>query len=80
MGHLFTYVKTWERGRVNDFDQRLHVYNAVRYKVIFPVDPNDRVIMELQCNYTALEENIYTMYIDCKIPTLNCTFYLDHVA
>ena len=43
------YVKTWERGRFNDFDQYeqlSHVYNAV----FFPMDPNDRIIMELQCS------------------------------
>ena len=33
VGHLFMYVKTYERGRVKlkDFEQRLCVYNAVRY-------------------------------------------------
>ena len=51
-GALFTYVKTCERDRVIDFEQRSRVYNAVRYNavrynaVFFPVD---RVIMELQC-------------------------------
>jgi len=35
VGHLFTYVKTCERGRVKDFEQRSHAYNAT--------------IMESQC-------------------------------
>ena len=45
-------MKTWERGRINDFDQFeqwSHVYNEVRYNAFFPVDPDDRVIIELQC-------------------------------
>ena len=50
MGHLFTYVKTCERGRVKDFEQRSRVYNAVRYNAFFPVDPDDRVTMESQCS------------------------------
>jgi len=29
-------MKTCERGRVKDFEQRLHVYNAVRYNAFFP--------------------------------------------
>ena len=31
VGHLFTYVKTCERDRVKDFEQRLRVNKAVRY-------------------------------------------------
>jgi len=50
VGHLFTYVKTWERGRVN------------HYNAFFPVDPDDRVIMESQC-------------IRCKIKSI-FIFYL----
>ena len=50
MGHLFTYVKTCERGRVKDFEQRSCVYNAVCYNAFFPVDPDDRVTMKSQCN------------------------------
>ena len=46
VGHLFTYVKTCERGKVKDFEQRLSVYNAVRYNGFFPVD---LFIMESQC-------------------------------
>ena len=40
------YVKTCERGRIKDFEQRLRVYNAVRYNAFFPVDADHRVIME----------------------------------
>ena len=50
MGHLFTYVKTCERDRVKDFEQRSRVYNVVCYKAFFPVDPDDRVTMESQCS------------------------------
>jgi len=39
VGHLFTYVKTCERGKVKDFEQRSSVYNAVRYNVFFPRGP-----------------------------------------
>ena len=39
----FVYVR--ERDRVKDFVY----YNAVRYNTFFPVDPDDPVIMELQC-------------------------------
>jgi len=35
MGHLFKYVKTYERGRVKDFEQQSRVYNAVCYNVDF---------------------------------------------
>ena len=42
---MFTYVKTCERGRVKVFEQQSRVY----YAVFFTVDPDDRVIMELQC-------------------------------
>ena len=48
VGHLFTYVKNCERDRVIDFEQQSGVYNAVRYNAFFPVDPDDRVIIELQ--------------------------------
>jgi len=41
------------RGRVKDFKQRLRVYNAVRYNPFFPMDPDDRVIMESQCIYNT---------------------------
>ena len=54
------FVSICERGRVKDFEQRSRVYNAVRYNAVFitrsvitwffPVDPDDRVIMELQCS------------------------------
>ena len=44
-GAFATYVKTCERGRVKDFEQRSRVYNA-----FFPVDPDNRVIMESQCS------------------------------
>ena len=49
-GYLFTYVTTCEWGCVKDFEQRSHVYNAVGYNGFFPVDPDDRVIMESQCS------------------------------
>ena len=39
VGHLFTYVKICERGRVKDFEQWSRVYNAGRYNAFFPVDP-----------------------------------------
>ena len=39
MGHLFTYLKTCERGRVKDFEQRSRVYNAVRYNTFIPGGP-----------------------------------------
>ena len=52
MGHLFTYAKICERGRVKDFEQRSRVYNE-----FFPVDHYDRVIMELQC--TELRGQFY---------------------
>ena len=39
MGHLFTYVKTCERDHVKDFEQRLRVYNAVRYNAGFSRGP-----------------------------------------
>jgi len=42
-------VKTRESSRIKDFEQRSCVYNADRYNSFFPVDPDDRVIMELQC-------------------------------
>jgi len=38
VGPLFTYVKTWQRSRVKDldqFEQRSHVFNAVRYNADF---------------------------------------------
>ena len=35
VGHLFTYVKTCERGRVKDFEQRSRMYNIVRYNAVF---------------------------------------------
>ena len=45
------YVKTCESGRIKDFEQRSRVYNVVRYNAgFFPVDPDNRVIMELQCS------------------------------
>ena len=49
VGKAFVYG--CERGRVKlkDFEQRSHVYNAVRYNAFSPVDPDDRVIMEPQC-------------------------------
>ena len=37
------------RGRVEDFEQRSRVYNAVLNKTFFPCGLDDRVIMELQC-------------------------------
>ena len=40
------YVKTCEKGRVKDFEQRSRVYN-----MFFPVDPDDHVIMESQYIY-----------------------------
>ena len=43
--HLLTYVKSCGRGRVKDFEQRSCVYNAG-----FFMDPEDRVVMELQCS------------------------------
>ena len=49
VGHLFMYVKYCERGRVKHFEQRLCVYNVVRFNVFPPVDPDDRVIMESMC-------------------------------
>jgi len=39
VGHLFTYVKTCERSRVKDFEQRSRVYNAVCYNIGFPRGP-----------------------------------------
>ena len=33
--HLFTGVKTCERGRVKDIEQRSRVYNAVLYNAFF---------------------------------------------
>jgi len=51
VGHLFTYVKTCERGRVKDFEQRSRVYNAVCYNAFFPLDPNDHGMMESHCIY-----------------------------
>ena len=44
-GAFVTYVKTCERGRIKDFEQQSHVYNA-----FFPVDRDNRVIMESQCS------------------------------
>ena len=44
VGGAFVYVC------VKDFEQRSRVYNAVHYNAFFPVDPDDRVIMELQCS------------------------------
>ena len=46
VGHLLTYVKNCERGRVKlkDFEQQLCVYNA-----FFPMDPDNCDIMESQC-------------------------------
>ena len=41
---MFTYVKTCERDRVIDIE-----WSRVYYAVFFTVDPDDRVIMELQC-------------------------------
>ena len=35
MGHVSMYVKTRERGRIKDFEQRSRVYNAVRYNAGF---------------------------------------------
>ena len=35
VGHLFTYVKTCERGLVFYFEQRSHVYNAICYNAGF---------------------------------------------
>ena len=49
VGHLFTYVKTCERGCDKDFEKQSRVCNVVRYNVIFPVDPDNLVIMESQC-------------------------------
>ena len=43
------YVKNCERDRVIDFEQRSGVHNGVRYNAFFLMDPDDRVIMELQC-------------------------------
>ena len=60
MGHLFTYVKTCERDHVKDFEQRLRVYNAVRYNAFFPVDPDNRVIMELQ--YTIRDNLLFVVF------------------
>ena len=50
-------MKTCERGRVKDFEQWSRVYNAVRYNAFFPVDPYDRIIMELQCISFLLGES-----------------------
>ena len=46
VGGAFVWVceNLWKRDRVVDFEQRSRVYNE-----LFPVDPDDRVIMELQC-------------------------------
>ena len=43
VGGAFVYV--CERGRGKDFE-----YNAVRYNKFFPIDPDDRIIMESQCS------------------------------
>ena len=56
VGHLFTYVKTCERGHVNDFEQRSRVYNAVRYNAFFLLDPDDRDLMESQCILKLMNE------------------------
>ena len=51
VGHLFMYVKTCERDRVKDFEQRSRVYNRVRYNAgFFPWTHDDRVVMESQCS------------------------------
>ena len=42
VGHLFTYVKTCERDRVNDFEQWSCVYKAVRYNAFCPRGPRRR--------------------------------------
>ena len=39
VGHLFMYVKTCERDRVKDFEQRSRVYNRVRCNAFFPRGP-----------------------------------------
>ena len=36
---FFMYVKTCERGRVKDFEQRSPEYNAIRYNVGFSRGP-----------------------------------------
>jgi len=46
VGHLFTYVKSCERGRVKDFEQRSCVYYVVHYNSFFSMNPD---IMESQC-------------------------------
>ena len=38
-GPLFTYMKTYERDRDKDFEQRLRVYKVVRYKALFSCGP-----------------------------------------
>ena len=35
VGHVSTYVKTRERGRIKDVEQRSRVYNAVHYNLGF---------------------------------------------
>ena len=35
VGHVSTYVKTRERGRIKDVEQRSRIYNAVHYNVGF---------------------------------------------
>jgi len=42
VGGAFVYVC--------EIEQQSRLYNAVRYNAFFPVDPDDRVLMELQCN------------------------------
>ena len=54
VGHLFTYEKTWERGRVNDFDlNNGRVYTYIRRSVvtrIFPRGPWRLRYNESQCS------------------------------
>ena len=49
------YLHKWKpdlgkRLRFDRFEQRLRVYNAVRYNAFFSCGPDDHVIMELQCS------------------------------
>ena len=54
VGHLFTYVKTCERDRVKDFEQRSRVYIAC----FFLMDHDDRFIMELQCISIMIQSSL----------------------
>ena len=65
-------MKTCEKGRMKDFEQRPRVYNAVCYNAFFPLD---RVIMEILYKQRK-ERNVHSKLISLYPPkSLNFIYF-----